>query len=162
MDILIEALKLLKDKSRKQESITLKLLIAGEFYEDEKFYQEKIDRAGLRDSVIIKTNYIPENEVKNYFCAADVVIQPYRNATQSGVTPLAYHFEKPMIVTNVGGLADYVPHGKVGLVTNPDAEAIANTILHYFELGEHYFIPHLRNEKQKYSWGNLVKAIVNL
>ncbi|RYG27600.1 MAG: glycosyl transferase family 1, partial [Chitinophagaceae bacterium] len=97
-----------------------------------------------------------------YLGAADVVIQPYRNATQSGVTPLAYHFEKPMIVTNVGSLPTLVPHQKVGLVCEPDAASIAAAVLQFFELGESYFIPHLRFEKEKYSWSKLTDAIVEV
>ena len=90
------------------------------------------------------------------------MIQPYRNATQSGVTPLAYHFEKPMVVTNVGGLPSLVPHEKVGLVVEPNPEAIAGGIIRFYQLGEDFFIPHLRNEKLKYSWASLVKAIREL
>jgi glycosyltransferase involved in cell wall biosynthesis len=69
--------------------------------------------------LLLRTDFIPDSEVRNYLCAADAVIQPYKNATQSGVTPLAYHFEKPMIVSNVGGLAALVPHEQVGLVAEP-------------------------------------------
>jgi glycosyltransferase involved in cell wall biosynthesis len=90
------------------------------------------------------------------------VVQPYKNATQSGVTPLAYHFEKPMIVTNVGGLPALVPHEKVGLVCEPDPTSIADAILRFYQLGENYFIPHLRGEKQKYSWSALTHAILEL
>jgi glycosyltransferase involved in cell wall biosynthesis len=140
----------------------IRLLIAGEFYEDEKPYLELIRQHGLENAVILKTNFIPDSEVKNYLCAADAVIQPYKNATQSGVTPLAYHFEKPMVVTNVGGLASLVPHQKVGLVTEPEPPAIADAILHFYQLGENYFIPHLRTEKKKYSWASLTSAIVGL
>ena len=110
----------------------------------------------------MRTDFIPDSEVKYYLCAADAVIQPYRNATQSGVTPLAYHFEKPMVVTNVGGLPTLVPDEKVGLVVEPNPQAIADGILKFYQLGEAYFIPHLRREKQKYSWANLVKAIESL
>lgn len=159
LDILFDAIKILSDNSPLSN---LKLLVAGEYYEDEKIYQAQIDQLGIRENCILRTGYIPQEEVKNYFCAADVVIQPYRNATQSGVTPLAYHFEKPMIVTNVGSLAGYVPHEKAGLVSDPNATSLAAAIRHYFALGEHHFIPHLRNEKKKYSWTNLVKAIVQL
>ena len=112
--------------------------------------------------MILRTDFIPDSEVKYYLCAADAVIQPYRNATQSGVTPLAYHFEKPMVVTNVGGLPSLVPDEKVGLVTEPEPKAIATGILRFYQLGEDYFIPHLRSEKQKYSWSNLVNAITKL
>jgi len=141
---------------------TPKLLIAGEFYEDDKPYREQINKLDIGDNLILHTHFIPDGEVKYYLCASDVVIQPYRNATQSGVTPLAYYFEKPMIVTNVGGLPSLVPHEKAGLVAEPTAESIAEAILRFYQLGENYFLPHLRNEKQKYSWGNLVEAIMSL
>ena len=112
--------------------------------------------------MILRTEFIADSAVKYYLCAADVVVQPYRNATQSGVTPLAYHFEKPMIVTNVGSLPALVPDGKVGLVAEPDPASIAAAIMRYFELGENYFIPHLRSEKEKYSWHQLTEAILKL
>ena len=157
LDLLFEAMA---DERIKKAGI--KLLVAGEFYEDVKRYQEQIDQLGIRDGLILKTNFIPDNDVKYYLCASDAVVQPYRNATQSGVTPLAYHFEKPMIVTNVGGLPALVPHGKAGLVTTPDPVAIANSILQFYQLGENYFISHLRREKEKYSWEKLVSAIEQL
>jgi glycosyltransferase involved in cell wall biosynthesis len=140
----------------------IKLMVAGEFYEDQEPYSEIIKSLDIEDSLLLKTNFIPDSDVKYYLSAADVVIQPYRNATQSGVTPLAYHFEKPMIVTNVGGLPSLVPHNKVGLVCEPQPDAIANAILRFYELGENYFIPHLRSEKQKYSWHRLIETIVEL
>jgi len=157
LDILLDAMKILKSQMS-----NLKLLIAGEFYEDEKPYLEQINKLGINDNVILRTDFIPDSEVKYYLCAADAVIQPYRNATQSGVTPLAYYFEKPMIVTNVGGLPSLVPNEKAGIVTEPTAPSIANAILHFYQLGENYFLPHLRSEKQKYSWANLVTAIKDL
>jgi glycosyltransferase involved in cell wall biosynthesis len=158
LDILFEAMKLLQPQGDRAP----KLLVAGEFYEDAKPYQEQIKRLGIADNLILRTDFIPDSEVKYYLCAADVVIQPYRSATQSGVTPLAYHFEKPMIVTNVGSLPTLVPHEKVGLVCEPEPTSLADTITRYFELGEQYFIPHLRTEKEKYSWHNLVNTILEL
>ena len=116
----------------------------------------------IKGSLILHTHLISDSEVKYYLCAADCVIQPYRNATQSGVTPLAYHFEKPMIVTNVGGLPSLVPDKKVGLIAEPNAESIAEKIIEYFELGEDYFLRYLREEKKKYSWKVMVDAILNL
>jgi glycosyltransferase involved in cell wall biosynthesis len=157
LDLLLKAMT---DERIKKENI--KLLIAGEFYEDDKPYLQLIQEHQLQERVILKTNFIPDSEVKYFLCSGDCVVQPYKNATQSGVTPLAYHFEKPMIVTNVGGLPSLVPHEKVGLVCEPEPKAIADTILRYYELGEDYFIPHLRTEKQKYSWSNLTKAIFEL
>ena len=157
LDLLFEAMS---DERIKNAGI--KLLVAGEFYEDAKQYEEQINTLGIRDLLILKTDFIPDSEVKYYLCAADAVIQPYRNATQSGVTPLAYHFEKPMVVTNVGGLPSLVPDEKAGLVTEPEPHAIATAILKFYQLGETCFIPHLRSEKQKYSWAVLVEAISNM
>ena len=157
LDLLFEAMA---DERIKKEGI--KLLVAGEYYGDEKQYQEQMEKFRIKDQLILKTDFIPDSEVKYYLCAADAVIQPYKNATQSGVTPLAYHFEKPMVVTNVGGLPALVPNEKAGLVVESNPQAIADGILRFYQLGENYFIPHLRNEKQKYSWDNLVKAIRSL
>jgi len=139
----------------------LKLLIAGEFYEDAQPYEELIKELGIEDMLILKTNFIADSEVRYYLCAGDVLVQPYKNATQSGVTPLAYYFEKPMIVTNVGGLPALVPDGKCGIVANPDPESIAGAIKRFYELGEIHFIPHLRSEKEKYSWSNVVTATLD-
>ena len=157
LDILLEAMKIIR-----QKNAGIKLLVAGEFYEDEKPYRELIQQHQLDDVLILRTQFIADSEVKYYLCAADAVIQPYRNATQSGVTPLAYHFEKPMVVTNVGRLPALVPDGKVGLIAEPDAASIAAAVMRYFELGENYFIPHLRSEKEKYSWHQLTEAILKL
>jgi len=157
LDLLLEAMA--DERIRKSG---IKLLIAGEFYEDDKPYRELIEKLDIKDQLILRTDFIPDSEVKYYLCAADAVIQPYKHATQSGVTPLAYYFEKPMIVTNVGGLPSLVPDEKAGLVVEPAPSSIANGILRFYQLGENYFIPHLRSEKQKYSWANMVKAIMNL
>jgi glycosyltransferase involved in cell wall biosynthesis len=157
LDLLLTAMA---DERIRKENIHL--LVAGEFYEDARPYQELIREKGLQDRILLRTNFIPDSEVRNYLCAADCVVQPYRNATQSGVTPLAYHFEKPMIVTNVGGLPSLVPHEKSGLVCTPDPAGITEAILRFYQLGENYFIPHLRTEKEKYSWKNLTRSIYEL
>lgn len=154
LDLLLEAMQEIKKDPRH-----IKLMVAGEYYEDEKEYNELITRLNIGDSLIMRTQFIPDSEVKFYLCAADVVVQPYRNATQSGVTPLAYHFEVPMVVTNVGGLPSLVPHDKVGLVCEPNPAAIATAVKEYFDRGEQYFLPALRMEKQKYSWHTLVDTI---
>jgi glycosyltransferase involved in cell wall biosynthesis len=160
LDILLEAMKLLQN--HQPQTINLKLLIAGEFYEDRKTYDEQIENLGISDSIVIHSDFIADKDVKNYFCAADVVIQPYRNATQSGVTPIAYHFEVPMIVTNVGGLPSMVPHDKVGLVSKPTAASLAEKIVEYFNKGESHFLPHLLEEKKKFSWTKMVESILEL
>ena len=72
-----------------------------------------IDEHGIKDMVIIKTGFIPEEDVKYYFCASDMVVQPYRSATQSGITQIAYNFERPMLVTNIGGLPEIYPGVKI-------------------------------------------------
>ncbi len=160
LDILLQAMKIIKEKYPKGESPVL--IVAGEFYEEAKPYHELIASLDIEDVLMLHTRFIADSEVKYYLCAADMVIQPYRNATQSGVTPLAYHFEKPMIVTNVGSLPSLVPDNKVGLVAEPDPASVAAAITRYFELGENYFIPHLRMEKEKYSWTKMVEAITRL
>jgi glycosyltransferase involved in cell wall biosynthesis len=176
LDILLDAMKILEslnnspsgdggktlkssNNSPSEDGGKIKLLIAGEFYEDRKAYDEQIERLGIKDRLILKTEFIADSEVKYYLCAADVVVRPYRSATQSGVTPLAYHFEKPMIVTNVGGLPSLVPDDKVGLVAEPTAESIAAKIIEYFQKGEAHFLPHLIEEKKKYSWSKMAATI---
>jgi glycosyltransferase involved in cell wall biosynthesis len=160
LDILLEAMALLKQSAiSNQLSAIPKLLVAGEFYKDRKLYDDIIEQNNLQSLVILRTNFIADSEVKYYLSAADFVIQPYRNATQSGVTPLAYHFEKPMLVTNVGGLPDLVPDEKVGLIAEPNAESIAQKIKQLYALGETHFLPYLKEEKKKYSWAKLVEAI---
>jgi glycosyltransferase involved in cell wall biosynthesis len=157
LDLLLKAMA---DERIKQQNI--KLLVAGEFYEDSKPYMDLIQQYQLQDSIILRTNFIPDSEVQYYLSGADCVIQPYKNATQSGVTPLAYHFEKPMVVTNVGGLPSLVPDRKVGLVCEPAPESIASAILEFYSMGEEFFLPGLQEEKKKYSWSNLTNAILNL
>ncbi|HZW66954.1 MAG TPA: glycosyltransferase [Hanamia sp.] len=159
LDILLAAFKIL---NRQHSLGSIKLLIAGEFYDNEKNYVELLNDPSIKNNLILHTHFIPNNEVKYFLCAADCVIQPYRSATQSGVTPLAYHFEVPMIVTNVGGLPSMVADKKTGLIAAPTAESIAKKIEEYFESGEDFFLPYLREEKKKYSWKNMVSAIFQL
>jgi glycosyltransferase involved in cell wall biosynthesis len=157
LDLLINAMA-----TAPLKRITIKLMIVGEFYEDAQPYHDLIKNLGLEERIILYTQFVPDHEVKTYVCSADFIIQPYRNATQSGVTPLAYHFEIPMLVTNVGALADTVPDGKVGLVVEPTVNAIANGIVQLYEKGSHYFIPHIKEEKKKYSWEQMADNFLNL
>lgn len=160
LDILLDAMKLVKARCEKEAIKAIKLLVAGEFYEDQQPYLDQVQHNNISDVVILKTDFVPDSEVKYYLCAADVVVQPYRNATQSGVTPLAYHFEKPMIVTNVGGLTAMVPDGVVGLVAEPDAASLAEKIIQFFETGAGHFTPGLKAEKKKYTWDKIAGAII--
>jgi glycosyltransferase involved in cell wall biosynthesis len=155
LDLLLEAMNDIRIKEA-----NIKLLIAGEFYDNKEEYETIISKYNLANSLYLRTQFIDNSEVKYYVGAADFVIQPYKHATQSGVTPLAYHFEKPMLVTNVGGLAGLVPHLKVGIVTEPNAHAIASGILQLYELGETHFLKQLCEEKKKFSWDKLTAAII--
>jgi glycosyltransferase involved in cell wall biosynthesis len=159
LDILLRSIKILNNEFGIKN---LRLLIAGEFYDDEKNYEALLNDPAIKNNLILHTQFISNSDVKYYLCAADCVVQPYRNATQSGVTPLAYHFEIPMIVTNVGGLPSLVPDKKVGLIAEPNAESIAEKIIEYFTLGENYFLPYLKEEKKKYTWKAMVDAILSL
>lgn len=138
------------------------LLVAGEFYEDEIRYHDQIEKHQLNEKVYLHTQFIPNSQVRYYLSAADVVVQPYRSATQSGVTPLAYHFEKPMIVTDVGSLAQLVPHGHVGLVCQPDSNSIAMAIKSFFEKEPNHFLKGIREGKSKLSWKTFVDKILAL
>jgi len=152
LDLLIDAMA---DVSAQNKNI--QMIIAGESYEPIEKYEQQIKTLNLSDFVILKNQFIPESEVNQYFCAADVVVQPYKNATQSGITQICYHFNKPMIVTNVGGLAENVSDNKVGFVCKPDKNALADAILKFYnEEKESIFIENIQQEKQKYSWRNLV------
>tara|TARA_E500000331_G_C17271639_1_gene719503 strand:- start:919 stop:2052 length:1134 start_codon:yes stop_codon:yes gene_type:complete len=158
LDILLEAFA---DKRLQHQN--LKLIVAGEFYEDYKPYEDIIKKHNLQDSVILHTHFIPDDKVVNYFCASDIIVQPYKNATQSGVTQIAYHFEKPMLVTNVGGLKEIVPHNKVGYVCEPNTKAVSDCLFDFFSNEkEKEFINGVKAEKSKYSWDKMITNIKSL
>ncbi len=155
LDLLLRAMA--DERIRK---MNLKLLVAGEFYTDSKPYFELIEKLNLSENVIMANDFIPDSKVADYFNACDLVVQPYKDATQSGVTQIAYHFEKPMITTNVGGLAEIVPHEKVGFVVQPDVNEIADAIVRFYnEDREKEFIEHIKTEKLKYSWEKMLEAV---
>jgi glycosyltransferase involved in cell wall biosynthesis len=153
LDILLEAIK---DERIKKGNI--ELIIAGEFYDDKAAYDTLLANVG--DHVKLFTDFIPNEEVKYYFSAADLIVQPYRSATQSGITQVAYHFEKPMIVTNVGGLHEVVPDGKVGFVVEPEPKAIADSIIRFFDHPIPDLDQNISNEKKKYSWEVFTNTIL--
>lgn len=138
-----------------------RLMVAGEFYGDEQFYHEQIKQYGLADAVLLHSDYIPQADVGRYFAAADVVVQPYVTATQSGVAQIAFHFDKPIILTDVGGLAEIVPHERAGLVVPPEnPEALSDAIVRFFKdnMADH-LVAGVREEKKKYSWDRLYEAV---
>ena len=138
------------------------LVVAGEFYADEAVLHAQA--APLGDAVRFEADYIPDEQVGRYFCAADVVVQPYVSATQSGVAQIAFHFGRPVITTDVGGLAEIVPDGEAGLVVPPeDPEALAASIVRFFEENlEARLSEGVRRERLKYSWDRLYEALDDL
>lgn len=158
LDLLLDAMA-----DERMVQLGVKLIVAGEFYGDPKPYMEQIKHLDISDRVVLHTEFIPDHEVNRYFCAADLVVQPYKSATQSGVSQIAYHFEKPMVVTHVGGLPEIVPDGKAGFVVEPSGEAIADAIARYFnENWQQRLTEGVREEKKKYAWEKMTAAIESL
>jgi len=146
---------------RKKNS--LKLVIAGEFYGESAPYLNLIKELKLEGDVLLHTDFIPNNRVPLYFSAADMVTQTYLSATQSGVTQIAYYYKKPMLVTNVGGLAELVPHQKVGYVCSKDETEIASSIEDFYaEKRAESFASYIEQERKRFEWGSLVKEILDL
>jgi glycosyltransferase involved in cell wall biosynthesis len=146
------------------KSVKLKLLIVGEFYDDEQKYRDQITKKGLQDNVIVHSDYVPNDQVNKYFSAADVVVLPYVSATQSGIVQIAYQFDKPVIATDVGGLSEVVLNGRTGYIVKPESpEAVAEAVVRFYSEGrEKEFVHNVKEEKKKYSWDSLVQAIEKL
>lgn len=141
----------------------IKLIVAGEFYSDETKYLDLIKELNLEDDVILRTSYISNKEVQHYFNGSDIVAQPYKSATQSGVTQIGYHFNKPMLVTKVGGLAEIIPHMKVGYVVEPNADEIAKALIDFFENERmEDFTNNILKEKERFSWDKMTSSINEL
>ncbi|MGC9471883.1 MAG: glycosyltransferase [Bacteroidales bacterium] len=137
----------------------LKLLVAGEFYTDPGPYREIIEKNQMQEDVVLHTEFIPNEKVRYYFCAADLVVQPYKTATQSGVTQIAYHFDRPMVVTRTGGLAEMVPHGRAGYITEQAPEAITAAILDFFDRSRFQEMSdHVAEIKKTFSWERMVNT----
>ncbi len=158
LDLLLEALG-----TEGVKKLGIKLIVAGEFYEDENFYRAKIKELGIENNVILHADFIPTDAVRYYFAAADLVVQPYRTATQSGISQVAYHFEKPMIVTNVGGLPEIVPHGKAGYVVEPTPLSIAAALVDFYE-NKHLdaFNEGVIEQKKRFSWEAMTAKFLSL
>lgn len=158
LDLLLDAFDKVKDQLP-----NLQLIIAGEFYEDEDKYRAQIANNGLTDRVIIKNEFIADADLRKYFGAADLIVQPYKSATQSGVTQVAFHFEKPMLVTNVGGLGEIVHDHKMGYAVEPNAEAIAQALTDYYT---HYrqadYTHYLIQQKDRYSWTGMAQTFYTI
>lgn len=162
LDLLLEAFSLLKKDSNPLFK-NIKLIIAGEFYDDEGFYREIIQKEGIENQVIIKSDFIPSEDIRYYFAASDIVVQPYKSATQSGISQIAYHFEKPMLVSNVGGLPEIVAHGKAGYVVAPQPAPIAEALKDFYENEKiNQFTEGVIQQKKRFSWSVMVDAFLKI
>ncbi len=158
LDLLIKAFADERFRNKK-----IKLIVAGEFYSDQEKYTALINELNIAEHIELHNRFIPDPEVGIYFGAADIIAQPYKSATQSGVTQIGYHFEKPMLVTNVGGLAEIIPDNKVGYVVEPEPSAIAEKLLDFFENNRtDYFAKNIVQEKKKYEWATMTNTIYEL
>lgn len=158
LDLLLYAMADPRIKTR-----PLRLIIAGEFYGNEAYYHQLIDELGLNNQLVLHTDFIPDEAVKYYFGAADLVVQPYRSATQSGISQLAYHFGVPMVVTRVGGLPEIVPHGQAGYVTDIDPTAIADAIVDFYDNQRASRLREgVQQLRHRYSWAALASQIETL
>jgi D-inositol-3-phosphate glycosyltransferase len=158
LDLLIKAFA--DERLRK---FPVKLLVAGEYYSNPEPYLTLIKEKKLVDLIELRADFIPDDQVNLYFSAADMVVQPYKSATQSGVTQIGYHFNKPMLVTNVGGLSEIIPDGKIGYVVEPDVASIAEALVDFFannRISE--FEANIVEEKKKFSWSNLVQTFLSV
>lgn len=141
----------------------VKLIVAGEFYSNAELYERLERELDLAGHIVWYKEFIPADRVRHFFAAADLVAQPYKSATQSGITQIAYHFERPMLVTNVGGLAEIVPHGRVGYVVQPDAADIADALVDFVDnKQEGDFEQGIAEEKSKYAWSNMTTALLEV
>ena len=154
LDILLEAFEKVADDG-------VRLLVAGEFYNDKEQYRALLERLGNR--VVLHDHFIPDAKVASYFSVADALVLPYRTATQSGVTQIAYNFSVPMVVTRVGGLPEIVPDGKVGFVCEPTVEGVRQAIEQLYEEGTlQRFAENFPEERKRFSWGTMCDKLVEV
>lgn len=140
-----------------------KLLIAGEFYASRDKYIELIKRLGLESEIILHDHFVPDSEVRNYFSASDCVVLPYKTATQSGVTQIAYNFCTPIIVTRVGGLAEIVPDSRVGFVVESSVDGVLDGLERIYADGQlEAFAEAMTEERKRFSWEAMCDRIEEL
>lgn len=160
LDLLLDAWAQLRRAGRTEGR---RLIVAGEFYTAREPYLNRIADNGLQDEVLLHDRFIPDDDVKYYFSAADFVVQPYKTATQSGVTQIAYQFCVPMVVTAVGGLPEIVPDGRVGYVCPPTAEGVAAAMDRMYE-GDALkrFRENCVEERRRFSWEEMCSRVTEL
>jgi glycosyltransferase involved in cell wall biosynthesis len=156
VDLLLEAWA-------KVQRTDYRLLIAGEFYTAREPYTQLIEQLGLQEQVILHDHFVPDEEVRHYFSVADFLVLPYKSATQSGVTQIAYNFSLPMVVTRVGGLAELVPDNRVGYLCEPTAEGVADAIVRMIQPGRlEHFREAMAIERKRFSWDEMCNRITEL
>ena len=140
------------------------LLVVGEFYEDSKKYFDKIESLGIKNLVFVVSDFVPDNNVRYFFCSSDLLVLPYIDASQSGIAQIAYYYDKPVLATKVGGLGEFVIDGRTGILVEPkNPEEIAGKVLEYYnENKSEEFIENIKEEKKKYSWEAHIESIENL
>jgi glycosyltransferase involved in cell wall biosynthesis len=139
------------------------LVIAGETYGSFDKYREQINKLPNKKNVFVFNDYISDNQVPAFFSASDVCILPYKSATQSGITSIAYHFDIPLIATNTGGLKETILHNQTGLIVDEiSAGAICSAVIRYFdEQLKDKFISEIQNLKTRLSWEKFAESILN-
>lgn len=158
LDLLLQSFAASNLKEKK-----VKLIIAGEYYEDSAPYKQLIQELNLSNAVVERNDFIPNSEVAAYFSACDMVVQTYHSATQSGVTQIAYHFNKPMLVTDVGGLSETVPDREAGYVCQKQAEDIAAALNDFYSnQRETEFSKNASVFKQRFSWDHIMNGIMEV
>lgn len=158
LDLLLQAMA-----DSRLESRNIRLIVAGEFYANAEVYLDQIRRLNLKDRVVMHTDYIPNEQINRYFCAADLIVQPYKTATQSGVTQIGYHFNKAMLVTDVGGLGEIIADKRSGYVVSPDPASITEAILDFYDnRRQAAFEQETERLKQQFSWGRMVEVLMEL
>lgn len=152
LDMLLDALLLLRAQGK-----VFRLVIAGEFYDSPERYMPKIE--ALRESVVLRTDFIPNDQVRYYFSAMDYLVLPYHNATQSGVSQIALYYDKPIVCTNVGGLPEFVEDGQTGFIAEPEVTDLASSLERAIEVPSSNFAPAIKSFKQKFSWDHFIQNV---
>lgn len=156
LDILLNSIPILKNRLK-----DYKVVIAGECYENPQKYLDIIKELDIKEYIDINLDFIPDDKISNYFSAADIVVLPYKTATQSGITQIAFNFNRPVIISDVGGLSETVIDGKTGYVVSPESEPIAGAIVKYFEKNKYYeFSENIKNYKKNYSWKTFTQKLM--
>ena len=146
------------------EELDATLLVVGEFYEKREPYDQLVEQLGIGPRVRIVDQYVPNEDVETYFKASDLVVLPYKSATQSGIVQTAFSFEKPVVVTAVGGLPDVVTDGVTGYVVPPgDPESLADSMRRFFaENRASAMSAAIRADRDRFSWARCAHALLAL